>query len=216
MFSQRRYNHFSVEISYGFNIPAIPRNNILIPDYILPNHLDIGIRYMFDEYFGLKAHYANDRFRNKSDKKIGNGYHRLGFEAVYNLSNRLNLFNNNFNLLFHAGIGITHAYPETIKRFENGGKFTFDLTPYGTKRYERIGNIILGLKPMFRYSNDLAITLDAVYVLNSQQQYAYNGELLYKNRKKIQGGFINFTVGIHFYLGRERRHADWYNNGRKY
>ncbi len=216
LFSQRKYNRFSIEAGYGFNIPITPKDDITASDYILPNHIDLGVRYMFDEYFGFKLHYANDRFRDKKNKNIGNGYHRLGIEAVYNLSNRLDLLNNNFNILFHAGIGVTYAFPESIRRFKNGGEFTFELTPYNTKRYERIGNLIFGLTPQFRLSDDMALTFDMVYIINTQQQYSYSGELLYINRKKVQGNFVNFTVGLQFYLGKERRHADWYYNSRKY
>ncbi|NMH87627.1 hypothetical protein [Flavivirga algicola] len=216
LFSQRKYNKLSIEAGYGFNIPISPKDDISTSDYLLPNHVDLGVRYMFDEYFGLKMRYANDRFRDKKDKNIGNGYHRLGIEAVYNLSSRLDLFNNNFNILFHAGIGVTYAFPGAIKRFKNGGEFTFGLTPYNTKRYERIGNLIFGLTPQIRLSDDMALTFDMAYVVNTQQQYSYSGELLYINRRKVQGGFVNFTVGLQFYLGKERRHADWYYNSRKY
>lgn len=212
LFSQKRYNKTSVEIGYGFNIPIHPKNDIATSDYILPNHIDIGVRYMLDDYFGLKFHYANDRFRNKNDKNIGNGYHRLGIEAVYNFSNKLDLFNNKFNIFFHTGIGLTYAFPEAIKRFKNGGEFTFGLTPYNTKRFERIGNLIFGITPQFRLSDRTSLIFDLAYVINTEQQYSYSGELLYINRKKIRGSFLNFSIGIQFYLGKERRHADWFNN----
>ncbi|GAA3619078.1 hypothetical protein GCM10022397_01260 [Flavivirga jejuensis] len=172
---------------------------------------------MFDEFFGLKIDYANDRFQNKRNKNIGNGYHRLSLEAVFNITNKLNIINSqSFNILLHAGMGITYAYPESIKRFKNGGEFTFGLTPYNTKNFERIGNLIFGLKPQYRYSNDLVIYTDFSYVINTEQQYSYNGELLFLNREKVRGGFINILFGIQFYLGKRRRHADWYNSRRKF
>lgn len=215
-FSQKKYNVFSAEIGYGFNIPLTPSNGIESKDYIFPRHLDLGIRYMFDEYFGVKLYYANDRFQNVKNKNIGNGYHRLSLEVVYNIEQALDLLDDDFNLFFHAGIGITYAFPEAIKRFKNGGEFTFGLTPYNTKNFERIGNIIFGITPQYRYSDDVALTFDVSYVINTQQQYGYDGEMLYIDRTKVKGSFINFTLGIQLYLGRKRRHADWYNDSRKH
>ncbi len=214
--AQKRTNRLSLELGYGFNIPLTPKNDIVISDYIIPRHIDLGMRYMFDAHFGMKIHYANDRFQNKSNGNSGVGYHRLGLEGVYNLNRSLNIFGNNFSLLFHTGIGITYAFPEAIKRFKNGGEFTFGLKPYNTKRYERIGNLIFGLTPQFRLSDRMAFTFDTVYVINTEQQYSYSGELLYINRQKVRGSFINISFGIQFYLGKERRHIDWYNRGRKY
>lgn len=215
-FSQKDYNVLSAEIGYGFNIPLAPENGIESKNYIFPRHLDLGIRYMFDEYFGVKLYYANDRFQHKKNKNIGNSYHRLSLEIVYNIERVLDLLDDEFNLFFHAGLGITYAFPEAIKRFRNGGKFTFGLTPYNTKNHERIGNIILGVTPQYRYSDDVALTFDISYIINTQQQYGYDGEMLYIDRTKVKGSFINFTLGIQLYLGKKRRHADWYNGGRKY
>ena len=216
MYSQKKFNTLSLETGYGFNIPLTPANGIETKDYMFPRHLDLGVRYMFDEYFGVKLYYANDRFQNKKNKSIGNSYHRLSVEAVYNIEKTLDLLDDNFNVFFHAGLGVTYAYPDVIKRFKNGGEFTFGLTPYNTKDYERIGNIILGIMPQYRYSDDVALTFDISYVINTQQQYGYDGEMLYIDRTKVKGNFINLTLGIHLYLGKKRRHADWYNNSRKY
>ena len=202
-------------MGYGFNIPLTPRNNIIISDYAVPRHLDLGIRYMIDEYLGLKVHYARDRFQDINDKNVGNSYHRLSIEAVFNITGGLKLYSNDFNMIFHGGVGITHAYPESIRRFENGGEFTFGLTPYGTKPYERIGNIILGLTPKYRFSDKMAFSFDVAYIINTQQQYDYSGELMYISRRKVRGSFLNFSVGVQYYLGKKRRHADWHNGGRK-
>ncbi len=216
MLSQKgKYNNFSIEMRYGLNIPYTPKDDISSSNYILPNHIDLGIRYMLDDYFGVKIHYAHDRFRDKNSDIVGNKFHRIGFEGIYNIGNNFYLFGNDFGMFFRAGIGVTYAYPESVRRFLNGGAFTFGLEPHNTKRYERIGNIIFGLTPLYRYSNKVAIALDATYVYNLAQQYSYNGELLYPNKRKVRGGFINVTIGLQIYLGKGSRHIDWYNGGRK-
>lgn len=209
MFSQQ-YNVLSIEGGYGFNIPITPTAGINRYDYVFPRHLDFGVRYMLREYLGVKGSYSNDRFQNLNNKDVGIGYHRLSIEGVYNLNNALNMFGDNFNVFFHAGLGLTYAFPEAIQRFKKGGEFTFGLDVTNTKPYERIGNIVFGFTPQFRLSDVLALTVDLTRVMNLQQQYLYNGELFDIKSEKIRGQFFNFSVGIQYYLGRRRYHADWY------
>ncbi len=210
-FSQKRYNVFSVELSYGMNIPILPLSTINQSNYNFPRHLDLGLRYNFNEFYGIKLYVARDRFQNKNDKNIGNTYKRIGIEGIYNFTNHLNLNDNiNFNILLHAGVGLTHAFPDAIKRYRNGGEFTFGLTPENTKDYERIGNMTFGVTPQYKYSDRIAFRLDLAFIFSREQQYFYNGELINIDRRKVTGRFANFTIGIQYYIGNKRSHADWY------
>lgn len=207
------YNVISIETGLGFVVPISPIQDINVGNYISPRHFDLGARYMFNEYLGVKGYFSFDRFQDKTNKETGNSYNRFGASVVYNIVNKLSKENSlTFNGLLHAGVGVTQAYPGAIKRFKETGEFTFGITPQGTKDYERIGNIIIGFTPQYRISNQIALRGDVSYVFSIAQQYSYNGELLFPDFKKVNGGFVNFSVGVQFYLGKNRRHADWYNS----
>ncbi|GAB1858553.1 hypothetical protein MHTCC0001_33920 [Flavobacteriaceae bacterium MHTCC 0001] len=209
-FSQKGYNTFSVEMDYGFNIPVKPTDDIALSNYIIPRHIGIGVRYMFDTAMGIKIDYNYDRFQDKNNKNTGNSYHRLGLLGILNVGKITGAFESKtFNLNIHGGVGITYAFPEAVKRLKNGGEFTFGLEPKGLKDYERIGNILLGISPKLKLSDRMALSFNATYVLNSQHQYGYNGELLHEDWTKIAGEFFNATIGIQFYIGRYNEHADW-------
>ena len=210
-YSQSQFNRLSVEAAGGFNIPITSTTNINVSDYTIPRHLDIGARYALSKNWSIKLYYAYDRFQNKFMKGVGNTYHRLSIEGYFNLSQRLNsLETSNLNILVHAGVGITHAYPEAIERYLNGGRFTFGETPRITKKYERIGNLILGITTQYRLSNKLALSFDTSFVFNRESQYGYNGELLHQDRTKVNGAFINFLLGLQYSIGKKERHADWF------
>jgi len=200
-YSQFNHNQFVLEIKGGFNIPITPVGTIEVSDYTMPRHLDFGLRYMFMKSYGVKACYSLDRFQNKFLNGVGNTYHRLSIEAVCDLKQKFNLFfRTDFNMLIHGGLGITHAYPEAIKRYLRGGRFTFGETPRIPKKYERIGNLIFGITTEYKVSRRIAIIFDATYVFNREQQYTYSGELLNKNRAKVRGGFLNFSGGIYYFF----------------
>lgn len=215
--AQKNYNVFAIDAKFGMNIPITPNRDITISNYLLPRHLSLGVRYSLNENFGIKLHFARDRFQESTNRNIGNTYNRLAIEGTYNLTNHLRVFyNNEINILLHGGVGITQAYPEAIRRFRNGGEFTFGLSPDNTKDYERIGSIILGATPQYRFSDRIVFLVDLSLVISREQQYLYNGELIAIDRKKVIGVFTNFSIGLQYYIGKYRRHADWYNSERKY
>jgi len=55
-----------------------------------------------------------------------------------------------------------------------------------------------------------AILGDLTYVGSFRQQYAYNGELINANSDPESGSFVNVGIGIVYYFGEEKYHADWY------
>ncbi|MGV6830160.1 MAG: hypothetical protein ACWA5P_01190 [bacterium] len=210
---QRGFDRFALDVKYGMSIPLTPTETIKASEYLFPRHISLGLRYNFREFFGAKVSFAHDRFQPGFNTTTGNSYYRLSLEGVYNFTSHLGITNNyEINALFHLGVGLTRAYPEAIRRFRNGGEFTFGLTPENTLDYERIGNIIVGITPQYRISDRVALVFDLSYIFNTQQQYYYNGELISIDRKKVKGGFINLTFGLQFYFGSYGRHADWYSS----
>lgn len=207
----KNFNKLSLEAAGGFNIPITPTSTIDIADYTIPRHLDIGARYAFTKNWSLKLYYSRDRFQNKMLSEVGVTYHRVSIEAYFNLSQKLRILETSrFNILTHAGVGITYAYPEAIERFLNGGRFTYGIVRNFPKEYERIGNLIVGFTPQYILSERWVLTMDTSMVFNREQQYGYDGELLSQNWVKERGAFLNFSLGVQHLLGNGHdRHADW-------
>lgn len=208
--AQRDFNSISLDVSGGISMPLFPLTDIEQSDYMLSSHFDVGVKYMISEYLGVRVNFTYDEFRKKDEQYNFNKYNRLAIEAVYNVSRKLRINSNEyFNVLMFLGGGVTYAYPGSLKRYRDTGVFAFGIEPENSLDYERIGNVVVGLRPQFRISPTFAIKLDVAYVHNLQQQYYFNGELIDVNRTKIKAGFLSFGLGIKFYLGLEYEHADW-------
>lgn len=210
VYPQWNANHFSLEAKWGFSLPLFPTNTIDITDYTIPRHLDIGARYMFNKNWGIKFYYAFDRFQDGFLSGVGNSYHRVSIEGVLNISKKFDFLNyRKFNVLVHAGAGITHAFPEAIQRFKNGGRFTFGETPNTPLEFERIGNLMAGFTTQYKLSDRFTFITDSSFVFSREKQYLFNGELINRDRRKVRGGFLNFTIGLQYYIGRNTHHLDW-------
>lgn len=210
LYSQFDFNRLSIEGAGGFNIPLSPDHKIDIGDYTVPRHFDIGARFALTRNWSVKLYYSYDRFQNKLLKGVGNTYHRLSLEGYFNIAQAFGLLETSqYNLLVHAGAGITHAYPEAIQRYLDGGRFTFGLTPNISLEYERIATLLFGVTLQRYVSKKITLTLDSTYVYTAEHQYGYNGELLFEDYTKVKGDFLNFTLGLQYAIGRKERHADW-------
>ena len=111
LFSQEnKFNSFSAEISGGIHVPISPGEGISRSKYIAFKQFQLAGRYMFSEKFGLKGHYAYNRFTNPDETGMGVSFHRIGLEGVANIGRLLNLdfrLRESFGLLAHAGGGIS-------------------------------------------------------------------------------------------------------------
>jgi len=205
-FSQNnKYNKFSIETAYGLNHPLSPKVNsgagagvlddLDAGDFSEFKHFDIGGRYMVNQLYGFKFSYAYDRFQYDATSLAIN-YNRVGVEAVINFDKLFNIsFNRqrSFQIQAHTGVGITFAKP---KRKGNT---------------EKIGNLMIGITPLFKVTDRIAITTDLSYIVNFKQHYDYGGTNIDPNKKdSVTGGFVNFTIGLNFSIGDSRSHADWY------
>src|SRR5690554_1475695 len=108
----KRYNSLSLELGAGIHIPMSPNDGITRSKYIAPRHFQLSGRYMFNQNYGIKAHYSFNGFKNPDNKEMTLNYHRVGAEGVVNISNLIDLgypLRENFGILGHAGVGITFA-----------------------------------------------------------------------------------------------------------
>jgi len=198
-FSQNNslYNKISIEAAYGLNHPLSPSDNSGFDagDFSEFKHVDIGGRYMINHIYGAKISYSYDRFQYKNTSALAITFNRISLEAVFNLAQVFNFsFNRqrSFQIQAHTGAGITFAQPKSIDKSE------------------KIGNFIIGITPLFKVSDRIAITTDFSYIVNIKQHYDYGGIIIDPNYNSVTGSFINFTIGLNYAIGDGRDHADWF------
>ena len=190
-----KFNRFSGEFTTGIHVPLAPNDGISRSKYIGFKQFQFSARYMVTEKFGLKGHYAFNRFSSSKDSDMGMTFNRVGLEGVANVGKLLNVgfhLRERFGLLFHAGAGITFA------------------DPTGSKGTDRIANILAGFTGQIKLNENFSLLGDLTYVANLKQQYAYNGERLNANFDGEPGSFVNLSIGIMYSFGDEKYHADWY------
>ena len=207
--SKNIYNKWSVEVNIGNNKPIKPfskdysssADNVFMKFPEL-NHFDIGVRRMFSTKFGLKLDVGSDIIENQkgSDSKpFYSQQNIVSLQIFYNIGKDFGVedfTNNRFGLLAHFG----------IQSSQLDGK-----TGVGKQVTEYNGGIMYGLTPQFKLSDRFAVSLDFSFLTNTRQNLNWDG-----NYSLVSGnltGNINyFKLGFNYYLGKNQKHADWYNN----
>ena len=194
-FAQYRFNQFSIEAGAGYVLAGNHYNDSYDSNFSGFRHVDLGVRYMINENYGVRLTYANDRFLQSNGSKVGINYNKVGVDGIYNLGRLIDLAynsNENVGLLGHVGVGYTKA------------------SPLSGEKTERIGNISLGLTPQFKIGENTVFFTDLSANLNMKQHYGFDGGLNYGGDKTFMGSHYNLTFGLMIYLGQNRYHADWY------
>ena len=194
-FAQYRFNQFSIEAGAGYVLAGNPYSEAFDSNFSGFRNVNLGVRYMIDENYGVRLSYANDRFLQSNGSKVGISYNRIGVDGIYNLGRLIDLAyasNENVGLLGHVGVGYTMA------------------KPLGESVTDRIGSISLGLTPQFKLGENTVFYVDLSSNINVKQHRGFDGGFVYQNRNSTIGSFYNLSFGLMIYLGQNRYHADWY------
>ena len=206
---KNEYNKWSVEVNIGNNKPIKPfsegystsADNVFFKFLVL-NHFDIGVRHMFSTKFGLKLDAGSDiieNYKGSDSKPFHSQQNIVSLQMVYNLGKDLGFegfSNNRFGLLAHFGIQSSQLNGKTVT---------------GKKVSEYNGGIMYGLTPQFKISDRFAASVDFSFLTNTRQHLDWNGD--YSSVSGNLTGNINyFKLGLTYYLGKNEKHADWYNN----
>lgn len=201
------YDRWSVELNVGQNKPirpfsagyysSDPTNYYNFSDV---NHFDLGVRYMFNQRFGIKLDGAYDQFENQSGSgslPFSTELYRIGFQGVSNVADIMNFrsFTNRIGLLLHAGVQVSNFKV-------NEGLLK------GIK--EDNGGVMAGLTPQFRISNSLAFTADFTVISNVRQHLNWDGTTRSATDDNLSGIMYNTSIGLTYYIGKKQKHADWY------
>lgn len=188
------YNKWSIEVAGGvnkFQRPATSGYYTSTPSFY---NADLGVRYMFNNKFGLKLDGGYYNFTEKDGSlPFESHYYRANLQAVANLGRIMNFetWTNTFGLLGHTGFGYGQLKSE-------GKPFT-----------DKMLNFMAGVTGQVRLGNRVALTGDFSTILNAQQDMAFDGNSSIAGRG-FQGMMFQGTVGLTFYLGGAQKHADWY------
>ncbi|WP_035652760.1 OmpA family protein [Flavobacterium sp. ASV13] len=189
------FNKWSVELDGGFNKAQRPfTSSNYYSSRISPFTADLGVRYMLNNKFGLKADFGYNQLTEQKNNSLpfDSKYYRVDLQAVANLGRIMNFetWTNTFGLLAHAGFGVA--------QLENKDYHVRD----------RIGNAIAGLTGQVRLTDRVALTADMSTILNAYQDRTFDGAGATGNRG-VSGLLFNGTVGLQVYLGKNTKHADW-------
>lgn len=191
--SNNNFNKWSIDLGAGFNKPQRPFNNGYTTNTVSPWTGDLGVRYMFNNKFGLKADFGYNSFTAKgSSIDFDSKYYRLDLQAVANLGRIMNFetWTKTIGLLGHAGFGYGQLRSDNFKKADE------------------VGNFIAGVTGQIRLSDRIALTGDFSTILNATQDHTFDGAYVAQNRG-FSGLIFNGTVGLNVYLGKNTKHADW-------
>ncbi len=188
------FNKWSVEFAGGFNKYQQP----VTPGYATdtPNLFvgDLGVRYMFNNQFGLKADFGFNTFEEASgSNNFSTRYYRVDLQAVANLGRIMNFetWTNTIGLLGHAGFGVAQ------------------LEDQNSALKDKMGNFIAGVTGQIKLTNRIALTGDFTTIINARQNANFDGAQVNPNGGGFRGILFNGTVGVTVYLGKNAKHADW-------
>ena len=191
--SSNNYNKWSIEFAGGVNKPQKPFSDGYFTSTPSPWVGDFGVRYMFNNKFGLKADFGYNSLTSKNNSlDFDSKYYRVDLQAVANLGRIMNFetWTNTLGLLGHAGFGYSQLRNDNFRGADE------------------MGNFIAGVSGQIKLSNRLALTGDFSTIFNASQDRTFDGAYLPENRG-FSGLIFNGTVGLNVYLGKNTKHADW-------
>ncbi|MGZ9734873.1 OmpA family protein [Flavobacterium sp. GNP002] len=187
------FNKWSVELAGGVNKPQRPMSIGQFTSTPSPYVVDLGVRYMFNNKFGLKADFGYNSFQGqKNSIDFDTKYYRVDLQGVANLGRIMNFetWTNTLGLLGHAGFGLAQ------------------LEDQNSALKDRMGNFMAGVTGQIKLSNRIALTGDFTTILNASQNAAFDAASA-SGTRGFGGILFNGTVGLTVYLGKNEKHADW-------
>lgn len=189
--TEGNYNKWSIELAGGFNKPLRPMKYFTSTPS--PYVVDLGVRYMFNTKFGLKADLGYNSFQGgKKSNDFNTKYYRTDLQAVVNFGRMMDFetWTNTIGLLVHSGFGAAQ------------------LEDQNSAIKDKMINFIVGVTGQIKLSNKLALTGDFTTILNARQNHTFDAAIV--NRSKgFSGILFNGTIGLTLYLGKNKKHADW-------
>ena len=200
-FSQGYNNRWSIELNPGVSNAVKPYSTGYWSNTIGLYHISMGTRFMFNNKFGLKWDIGYDRI---SHDKIGiftntgnsapfkSNYTRTSLQFVLDIGRLMQFenFSEKVSLLFHTGGGMSWLSSKVNPDTDNMVNFMF------------------GFAPQYKINERFSITTDVSFVWHIYQQYTWD---MYNSvfKRGFDGFYANGTIGLNYYLGKNKTHMDW-------
>ena len=199
------YNRFSIDLGLGVAKASSPiTENVPFDTKLEDFAFEGGVRYMLNDKFGFKLSglYFKSTNSIESAAEVDAEFFRANLEGVVNLGNILGFreFTQRFNLLFHAGAGMSHiSLPENAVL---------------ANASETLVNFMGGITPQIKITDRFSFNLDLSVIGNLGQDLTYDGRRNIQTRN-FDGMVVSATAGVSIYLGDNEKHADWLDNSPK-
>ena len=202
----QNFNKWSIEANTGFGKPITPytpgyfsSNDDTYFAFNKINHFNIGTRYMFSTYFGIRMGVTYVSIANaagSSSNLFENEFYKIDFQGVINMGHVLNFdqFTSKLGLLAHFGPQINKL---NIKEGDFAGKMDSN------------GGFIIGITPQFKITDRVVLNADFSYTVNFRQHLNWDGDNYAPKNKNLNGIMHDLTIGFTYYLGKNKQHADW-------
>ena len=191
----QEYNKWSIDVNFGANKPTVGFTSGYATKTPSFWTLNGGVRYMFNNKFGLRLGGGYDSFvERKNSPKFNSNIWNVNLQGVANLGRVLSFedWTRDLGLLVHAGFGIGQLKGDYIKKADN------------------IGFLTAGLTPQVRLSNRVSLLVDGSVYFYARQNRTFDG-LSATTKRGFQGVNFTGTVGLQVALGRNLVHADWFS-----
>ncbi|MDO5607815.1 MAG: OmpA family protein [Capnocytophaga sp.] len=187
------YNKWSIDVSGGVNKPVSQLSagyNTSTPNLWT---VDGGVRYMFNNKFGLRLGGGYDKYKDGDDSRaFESSLWNVNLQGVANVGRVLNFetWTKDLGLLAHAGVGYGQLNSDHLSEAD------------------QVAFVVAGLTPQLRLSNRVTLFADGSVYFNGKQQNTFDTYSA-TTRRGIQGVKLNATIGLSIALGKHGKHADW-------
>lgn len=199
------YNKWSIDVNGGLTKPVQPFTDGYTTSTLESLfHVDLGVRYMVNNKFGLKIDFGYDDIKNANGtKEFNSQYKRVSLQGVANLGRIMNFesWTRVIGLQAHAGAGYSLLSPVKASL---GNQSSTD----GIFEGEQMVHAIAGLTAQVKLGKRIALNTDFSVIQNLNQNKTFDGA---PYTGKAGGTLFNATLGLSFYLGGGSEHADWFS-----
>lgn len=156
----------------------------------------LGVRYMFNEKFGLRLDLGYNQFSaNQFSQPFTSNFYRASLQGVVNMGNvlKFHTWTKRLNLLAHGGIGV--GIVNVTEPVVSGNEFTLPLS--------------VGLTPQYKISDRIAIFADFSSLVNFYQSVNFDGGNA-TNSRDTNISIFNTSIGFNISFGKYRKLADFH------
>ena len=198
-FSQfEQNNKWSIELNGGGTNAVKPYAPMYFSNTVGLFHTSGGIRYMFNNKYGLKLDGGYDRIKNDEfgsngfSEEFRTNYYRSSLQLILDLGRAFKFenFSNHISLLFHTGAGFSQIRSVDLDKSDN------------------MFNYVVGFTPQIKLGNRVALVADISFIWHIYQQYTFDMTQSHQQRG-FDGFLANGSLGFNFYLGKNETHMDW-------